>query len=40
MSALVEFLRVERKAQTQSEAWVDLGIVGEGEDAAVVDLTL
>lgn len=40
VAAFVKFLRVEGQSQTQGEAWVDLGVVGEGKDATVVDLTL
>jgi hypothetical protein len=40
MAALIEFLRVKGQAETQGEAWVNLGVVGKSEDAAVVDLTL
>jgi len=40
VTTLIEFLSVEGQAETQSEAWIDFGVVGEGEDTAIVDLTL
>jgi len=40
VAALIEFLRVEGQAEAQGEAWVDLGVVGEGESATVIDLAL
>jgi hypothetical protein len=40
MATLVEFLRIEGQAETQGEPWIDFGVVGESEGAAIVDLTL
>jgi hypothetical protein len=40
VASLIELLRVEREAETEGEALVDLCVVAEGEDTAVVDLGL
>ena len=40
MAGLVELLRVERGTNAKGEALVDLGVVGNGGDTAVVDLGL
>ena len=40
VAGLVKLLGVERDADAESEALVDLGVVGEREETAVVDLGL
>jgi len=40
VAGLVEFLGIEGTANAEGEALVDLNVVCEGEDAAVVDLGL
>ena len=40
MASLVELLCVKGSTNAEGEALVDLGVVGEGEDATVVDLGL
>lgn len=40
MAGLVELLGVEGSADTEGEALVDLRVVGEGRNTAVVDLGL
>lgn len=40
MAGLIELLGIERTANTESQAAVDLGVVGEGSNAEVVDLGL
>jgi hypothetical protein len=40
VAGLVELLCVERAADAKGESLVDLDVVGEGEDAAVVNLGL
>jgi hypothetical protein len=40
VARLVKFLRIEGAANAEGQAAVDLGVVGEGGDAAVVDLGL
>ena len=40
MAGLVELLGVEGDANAEGEALVDLGVVGQGEETAVIDLGL
>jgi len=40
VAGLVELLCIEGGADAEGEASVDLGVVGEGGDAAIVDLGL
>jgi hypothetical protein len=40
VTGLVELLCVEGAADAEGEALVDLDVIGEGEDATVVDLGL
>jgi len=40
VAALVDLLAVERETNTKGEARVDLCVVGEGDDTAVVNLGL
>jgi hypothetical protein len=40
VASLVELLGVERQAETDGGAGVELGAVGKGRDTAVVDLGL
>ena len=40
MAGLVELLGIERAANAESQTGVDLGVVGEGRNAEVVDLGL
>lgn len=40
VAGLVQLLGIERAANTESQTGVDLGVVGEGRNAEVVDLGL
>ena len=40
VAGLVQLLGIERAANTESQTRVDLGVVGEGRNAEVVDLGL
>jgi hypothetical protein len=40
VAGLVELLGIERATNTESQTRVDLGVVGEGRNAEVVDLGL
>lgn len=40
MGRLVKLLRIQRSTNTEGKALVDLGVVSEGEDTAIVDLGL
>lgn len=40
MASLVELLGIERSANAEGEALVDLGVVCKGENTAVADLGL
>jgi hypothetical protein len=40
VAGLVQLLGIERSANTERQTRVDLGVVGEGRNAGVVDLGL